>query len=69
MIELYANVSDEVRNLAENIWNIAIANESPIEAAEFISTAIQYFEHQLTEEEIDFLRFYINMKLEMELNE
>lgn len=69
MIELYSNISNKVKSLAETLWLIATSNSDPIRAAEFLSNAISYYEHILTEEEINFIRFYINIKLEMELDE
>ena len=65
MIELFTNVSDEAKEIAELSWQIASIQKNPLEAANFLANATLYYSNILTEEEVDFLRFYFNMKLEM----
>ena len=65
MTELFTNVSFDARLIAEMAWDIANVLKDPVEAAEFLSSVTEFYSNKLTEEEVDFLRFYFNMKLEM----
>lgn len=65
MTELFTNVSFDARLIAEMTWDIANVLKNPVEAAEFLSSVTEFYSNKLTEEEVDFLRFYFNMKLEM----
>ena len=64
MEEIFKNVSDRVKGIASTVWSLAMAQDNPIKAAEFLNTATNYYDKMLTDEEIDFLRFYFNMKME-----
>ena len=64
MEEIFKNVSDSVKGIASTVWSLAMAQDNPIKAAEFLNTATNYYDKMLTDEEIDFLRFYFNMKME-----
>ncbi len=65
MTEIFANISDEVRKAAENAWNIAIAQPNPVEVANFLNNATNYYKNTFTEEEIEFLQFYFHTRMEM----
>lgn len=65
MQEIFENISDELKKKAEMIWLFTISQKTPIEAANFLNTVINYYETILNEEEMNFLRFYFNMQLEM----
>jgi hypothetical protein len=65
MTELFTNVSFDAKLIAEMTWDIATIIKNPIEVAEFLSSVTEFYSNKLTEEEVDFLRFYFNMKLEM----
>ena len=67
MTEIFENISDDVKNKAEIIWQIAIAQPDALAAAEYLHGMTEYFKNKWTEEEVDFLRFYFNMKMEMNL--
>ena len=67
MTEIFENISDDVKNKAEVIWRIAIAQPDALAAAEYLHGMTEYFKNKWTEEEVDFLRFYFNMKMEMNL--
>lgn len=64
MEEIFKNVSDKVKGIASTVWSLAMAQDNPIKAAEFLNTVTNYYDKMLTDEEIDFLRFYFNMKME-----
>ena len=64
MIEIFANISDEVKQLAEFLWNNALSRENPIVAGEFLSSSVKLLENSLSEEEIEFIDFYIKMQME-----
>ena len=64
MEEIFKNVSDWVKGIASTVWSLAMAQDNPIKAAEFLNTVTNYYDKMLTDEEIDFLRFYFNMKME-----
>lgn len=65
MIELYENISDELRKTAEIAWKIAMLQRDPLTAASFLDNVTKYYQHLLTEEEVDFLNFFFQMKMEM----
>ena len=71
MIEIYQNIKDEVKDVAQTAWNICIAQSNPAAAAEFLNNTMNYYRNIYTEEEMEFMQFFINwhielMKLEME---
>lgn len=65
MQEIFKNVSQEVKNIAELSWRVACKQNTPIEAAQFLDAVTNYFKSSCTEEEIEFLRFYFNTQMEM----
>lgn len=65
MMELYPNVSEKVREIAEIAWRLTLAQKNPIDAAEFLNSVVNYYNDQITEEEAEFLQFYFDMKMEM----
>ena len=65
MIELFKNVSDRTKEIAENVWNITMLQSNPIKAADFLNNVTNYYSSILTDEEVEFLQFYFNMKMEM----
>ena len=69
MTELFTNVRDEVKETADMAWRLAISQKNPINAAEFLNNTTNYYRNIFTEEEIEFLQFYFNMKMEMIKNE
>lgn len=65
MTELFTDISDEVKELAEFSWQMAIAKNSIIETAELLDTVTNYYRIFGTPQEVEFLRFYFSMKMEM----
>ena len=65
MTELFPNISKEVKETAEIAWRLAISQNNPASAAEFLNNITEYYSRTYSEEEIEFLRFYFNMKMEM----
>ena len=65
MTEIFENVRDEVKDIARIGWNLALMQESPVDASDFLNNLTNYYSNRYTEEEIAFLRFYFNMQLEM----
>lgn len=66
MQEIFENISKNVKEIAEIAWRLAMSQSNPIEAAKFLNNVTNYYEQIMTEEEIEFLRFYFNMKMEAE---
>ena len=69
MTEIYENVRDEVKELAELSWIIATRQKNPLDAANFLNNVTNFYKNVYTEEEIEFLQFYFNIKMEMIKNE
>ena len=69
MTEIYANISKEVRETAEMAWKLAIAQPNPMKAASFLNMIIEYYKNIYTEDEVNFIQFYFNMKMEMGMKE
>ena len=65
MNEIYGNISDKVKEIADIAWRLTVIQKNPIDAAKFLDNVTNYYRNILTEEEIDFLQFYFNMKMEM----
>lgn len=65
MQEIFKNVRSEVKDIAETAWQLAIAQKDVLKAAHFLNTVTEYYKNLYTEEEVEFLQFYFNMKMEM----
>ena len=65
MTEIFANIKKEVKDTAEFVWIIASQQHTPQEAAKLLNNVTNYYMKFGTPEEVDFLRFYFNMKMEM----
>ena len=65
MNEIYKNVSDSAKEIASIAWQVAIALNNPASAADFLHNVTEFYRNSLTEEEVEFLQFYFNMKMEM----
>ena len=63
MEEIYKDISPTVKKLAEQTWTLTQMMKLPTDTADFLANVTAYYSHLLTEEEMDFFRFYINMKL------
>ena len=65
MTEIFADISDDVRSKAEIMWKIALGQDNPIKAAQFLHDMIDYYSNRWTEEEVNFLDFYFQTQMEM----
>lgn len=65
MTELFTNVSKVAKDIAELSWKLASVQKDPLHAANFLDNITNYYSNLLTEDEIEYLRFYFNIKLEM----
>lgn len=65
MQEIFDNISDNTKEIAEIAWRLAMTQKNPIDAANFLNSVTNYYDAIMSEEEIEFLRFYFNMKMEM----
>lgn len=65
MQEIFENVSNEVKEIADVAWRLALSQEDGVTAAKFLDRITNYYDRFLNEEEMDFLRFYFNMKMEL----
>ena len=63
MTEIFTDISEEAKRTAETAWDLA-QNLDPVQASNFINNVTLYFSNILNENEINFIRFYFNMKLE-----
>ena len=68
MTEIFANVRDDVKKIADLAWKVALAQNNPADAATFLDNVTNFYKHYYTEEEIEYLRFYFNAKMQTELN-
>lgn len=68
MTEIFTNINQNTKELAEVLWMIAQAQPTPIAALNYINSNLNYCRNFLSNEEMDFLEFYFNMKME-ELSE
>ena len=69
MTEIFTDIDQNVKDMAEGAWVLVRSRKDPLEAAKLLNTVVEYAERALTEEEVEFLQFYFNMKLEMMKNE
>ena len=65
MTELFANINPDVKEYAKTAWSLALAQRDPAAAADFLNTVTNYYKVVGTPEEVEFLRFYFNMQMEM----
>lgn len=65
MQEIFKDVSQQTKEIADLAWRIATVQPDPIAAANFLDMVTNYYDKILSENEIEFLRFYFNMKMEM----
>ncbi len=65
MQEIFENVRDEVKKIADLSWQVALKQDTPAEAAKFLDAVTNFCKSSYTAEEVEFLRFYFNMKMEM----
>ena len=65
MIEIFTNISDDVKQKAEIMWKMALWQPNPVKAAELLNILTEYYRKRWTEEEVDFLRFYFQTQMEM----
>lgn len=65
MTEIYDDISEETKEIARLAWKVAISQNNPASAADFLNNITEYYRNSLTEEEIEFLRFYFKMQMEM----
>ena len=65
MIELFPNISTQLRESAEIAWRLA-SSLPPVQATKFLEA---YTTYNHTEEEQDYLRFYFNIEMEKRENE
>ena len=49
MIEIFEDVREEVKEVAETAWNLAIAQSNPVEAADFLMNIVSYYKNLFTE--------------------
>jgi len=66
MIEIFANIPEEIRKQTELIANFIFSTLKPEAGLKFIESYIASCEN---EEEKEFIRFYFNMRMEQLLNE
>lgn len=66
MIELFNNVSNEVKELISYCVDLAFLQPTPLECASVVN---DFRKTCKTEEEKDFLDFYFNLRLELLNNE
>jgi hypothetical protein len=65
MTEIFDNISDETKEIARLAWTVAMAQNNPATAANFLNSVTEYYRNILTEVEVEFLQFYFNMRMEM----
>ena len=65
MTEVFSDISEMVKDIAKTAWSIAMVQKNPVDAAEFLNNVTNYYSNILTEEEVDFLRFYFQLQMEM----
>ena len=65
MTEIFQDVRKEVKDTAKIMWEMALTSKNPILAATFLNNLITEYAKIWTEEEVEFLRFYFEMQMEM----
>lgn len=63
MIELFPDISDQIRKEIAEVWDMA-RSMSPLDASNFLNTYTTIFEAGHTPEETDFVQFYFNLQME-----
>lgn len=63
MVEIFDNIGNDVKESVDFIWTTA-SQQDPIKASKFIDTCIKYLETRYTEEEMEFVHFYLKLQME-----
>ncbi len=66
MIEIFPNIPQEVRNSAAMMFDLASMQHNPLKMVQMLN---EYTNTCENEEEIEFLRFYFNLRMEQMKNE
>jgi hypothetical protein len=69
MIEIFTDINDEIKSKCNIIWKIALAQDNPIKAAKFLNNVTEYYRQRWSDEEINFLQFYLYTQMEMMKND
>ena len=69
MTEIFTDINDNVKEMAEAAWILVKSKTDPAEAAELLNTVVEYARETMTENEVDFLQFYFDMQMELMKNE
>lgn len=64
MVELFADVPQETRDLAAFIWLTATKQPGPVEMANFLHGAVEIAANSLSEEELEYVKFHIDVEME-----
>lgn len=63
MQEIFVDISNEIKDIAQFVWNRTLTIKDPIDAADFLNTVVEYCKIKYSEKEAEFIKFYIEMKL------
>ena len=63
MTELFDHIRQEVKDTAAGAWDLTISQHTPVEAAKLLNSVVEYYKLIWTEEEVEFLQFYFQMKI------
>ena len=66
MKEIFTNISNEIKQGAELVFNGALNTHDPIKMLEILN---EYTNACSNEEEQDFIRFYFNLRMEQMFND
>lgn len=66
MEEIFTNISDEIKQGAELVFDAALKTQNPIKMVRILD---EYTKNCLNEEEQEFVRFYFNLRTEQIFND
>lgn len=69
MTELFENIDQGLKDIADFFWLQAMKKETLVEKVSVLDTITQYYRTFGKPEEVEFLQFYFNMRMEMMKND
>lgn len=69
MTEIFANISEDTREIAELFWNLSISKPTLQEKVSVLDNITRIYSIFGTQEEVEFLQFYFRMRMEMMKND
>ena len=69
MTEIFSNISEDTRQIAEFFWDLSMTKHTLPEKVTVLDNITRIYSIFGTQEEVEFLQFYFRMRMEMMKND